>query len=165
VKVRSTPVGWLLILLQLGLGFLTIALAVDEGFARGKVAFADDGWRIGFGAIGAYLTYRAARAFVRTINEATVELSDAQRRVSARLGLLSQLIGAAFLFASYNDWAQDHAVAFDSWTKPVYVAGGIYLILMGGLSRIDGRRMRQLQRERVKRGETISPYLDSSSDE
>jgi len=165
VKVQSTPVGWLLILLQLGLGFLTVALAVDDGFARGKVVFAEDGWRIGFGVVGAYLTYRAARALVRTINEATVELSDAQRRTSARLGLVSQLIGAAFLFAAYNDWVGDHAVAFKSWTRPVFIAGGIYLILMGGISRIDGRRMRQLQRDRVTRGETISPYLESSSDE
>jgi uncharacterized membrane protein len=162
VAVRSTPVGWLLILVQLAFGFVTVAFAVDEGFARGKVVYARVEWRYVLGLIGLFLFYRAARAVVRTVNHATVELSAEQQRRSKRLGRVSEVIGIAFLLASYTPWVKEHSVAFASWAKPLYTTVGCFLIVMGAVSGIDGRKLRRLQQARAAaRGEPVSPYLSS----
>jgi hypothetical protein len=149
-----------MILAPLAFGFLTIALAVDPGFARGKVIFDDQSWRVVLGAIGAFVTYRAARAVVRTINGAPMELSAEETRRQRLRGWIFWLIGGAILLAVFNDEIAQRSVAFRSWTRPVYVAGGIFLVLTGALSRIDGYKIRQKQRERLQRGEELSPYLD-----
>lgn len=150
-----------MILAPLAFGFLTIALAVDEGFARGKVAFESDAWRIALGAIGAFVTYRAARALVRTINGATMELSPEESRRQRLRGWIFWLFGGALLLAVFNDEIAERSVSFRSWTRPVYVAGGIFLVLTGALSRIDGYKLRQKQRQRAAAtGEEVSPYLD-----
>jgi uncharacterized membrane protein len=149
-----------MILAPLAFGFLTIALAVDQRFARGKVVFDDQSWRIVLGAIGAFVTYRAARAVVRTINGAPMELSPEETRRQRLRGWIFWLTGGAILLAVFNDEIAQRSVAFRSWTRPVYVAGGIFLVLTGALSRIDGYKIRQKQRERLQRGEELSPYLD-----
>jgi hypothetical protein len=149
-----------MILAPLAFGFVTIALAVDPGFARGKVVFDDQSWRVVLGAIGAFVTYRAARAVVRTINGAPMELSPEETRRQRLRGWIFWLTGGAILLAVFNDEIAQRSVAFRSWTRPVYVAGGIFLVLTGALSRIDGYKLRQKQRERLQRGEELSPYLD-----
>ena len=161
VTVKSSVVGWVLILFQLAIGFVSIAFAVDEGFAEGKVVFDHEAWRIVLGAAGAYLAFRAARAIVRTINRAPVELGPEQRRRSKRHGWIMWIIGAAFLFAALNRPYAERSVRFTAWAKPAAVVSGVYLVLMGAVARMDGYAMRQAQRARVERGETIAPYLSS----
>jgi uncharacterized integral membrane protein len=150
-KVPTSGFGWFLILWHLGLGFLTIALAVDERFARGKVVFDHENWRIVLGVAGGFLAYRAARAVVRTVNRAPVELGAEQTRRARVWGVVSQLIGVAFLLAALNETVGEHSVDFVSWTKPVYVAGGILALVMGLVAMIDMAAFRQRQQEAARR--------------
>lgn len=164
VQVRGSLVGWILILAQLAFGFLTVALAVDERFARGKVVFDDEIWRVALGAAGAYLTYRASRAVVRTINRSPVELHADDRGTRLR-GVVLWLIGGGFLLAALNEDIAARSIDFLGWVGRVYVAGGIYLLLIGALSRVDGYRLRQRQRRMMQaRREPVPPYL-STTDE
>ena len=146
VAIRQSPIGWVLILLQLGLGFMTIALAVDEGFARGKAVFAGDNWRIVLGALGAFLFYRAARGFVRTINQTPVELSPQTRRSSRINGIAVQLVGAAFWLAASNGEVAAHSVAFEGWVQPVYLVSGIFLVFFGTIYWMDPAKVVQARR-------------------
>jgi hypothetical protein len=153
-KVPASRFGWFLILFQLGLGFLTIALAVDGGFARGKAVFDHDNWRVVLGVAGGFLTYRAARGVVRTINRSPVELTAESVRRSRLYGLVLQVIGIGFLLAALNDTVGERSVDFVSWAKPVYVVGGIYVLIMGLVSMIDITAYRQRQQalaEEVRR--------------
>jgi hypothetical protein len=151
LRVPASRISWLMILFPLVLGFLTIAFAVDESFARGRVVFDHERWRIAFGLVGAYLTYRAARAFVRTINRASVELGREQVRRSRQHGLVLLAIGAGFLLCVLNEVVGDHSVEFRSWARSLYVAGGIYLLLMGAIAMIDIAGYRQRQQELAER--------------
>ena len=146
VTIRPGPVAWILTLLQLGLGFMTIALAVDEGFARGKVFFAADGWRVALGAIGAFLFYRAARGIVRTINRTPVELSPQTRRSTRVYGVIVQLIGGAFWLAASNGEVAAHSIAFDGWAGSVYLVSGIFLVFFGTFYWMDPAKLAKARR-------------------
>lgn len=147
VTVSSSRTSWLIILFPLALGFLAIAFALDKNFARGRIVFDHDNWRIAFGLVGAYLTFRAARAFVRTINRTTVALGPEQLRRSRLNGLVLQAIGAAFLLAAWNDTVGEHSVDFRSWAQTLYATGGIFLLIMGLVGMIDIAGYRQRQQE------------------
>ena len=121
----------MLILVHLAIGFVTIVLAVDEDVAAGKVAFAGDAWRVVLGAAGLFMAYRAGRALVRTINAATIELGPEHFRRARVNGTIALLIGAGFLLASWNHDLAEESIAFSSWAKPVYVSGGLLMILTG----------------------------------
>lgn len=131
VSLRPSTPTFVLILFNLALGFLSIVFALDENVAEGKVAFANDAWRWALGAAGAFIAYRAARALVRTINAATVDLSPAHFRRARVNGLVLELIGWGFILAAWNHDLGQRSVAFFSWAKPVYGAGGILLVLTG----------------------------------
>jgi hypothetical protein len=131
MKLRGGPFSWVLILFQLVAGFLMVVFALDQDFARGKVAFDGSSWRVAFGIVGVFLTYRGARALVRTINGATLELSpDHFRRVRIN-GTLLELIGVALLVAAWGEDVIPDSISFDSWARPLYVAEGILLVLTG----------------------------------
>jgi hypothetical protein len=147
-------VTWVLILIHLALGFVTIVFALDEGFADGKVAFASDAWRVALGAAGAFLAYRAARALVRTINRATIDLGPDHYRRARINGMLLELIGAGFLIASWSEDLSANSVAFSSWAKPVYIGGGILLVLTGWVQWLKPGAARQP-------GSSPSPFPDA----
>lgn len=117
--------------MHLGLGFVTIALAVDEGFAEGKVRFAHERWRWALGAVGVYLTYRAARGLVRSINRATIEYGPKERSRARLRGLFILLIAAGFFIAAQDQELPDRSLAFLSWARPFYTTGAIFLALTG----------------------------------
>jgi hypothetical protein len=137
VTVQPSAVGWILVLYQLVLGFVTMALAVDEGFAEGKVAFQAEPWRVAFGVAGLYLFYRAARGVLRMVNRATVEITPEQHRNSRRHGIVHQLIGAGFLLVIWVGELGERSIEFESWARPFYIAAGIFLVWMGTLHWIN----------------------------
>lgn len=124
-------------LVQLGIGGLTVALALHEGFAEGNIRFDNESWRWGFGAFGAYIFYRAARAVVRMITRANLEIGPERYREARRHGLTQQLRGAGFLLVAWSDYLAERSVAFLSWTEPVYVWGGLFMVFMGTLHWIN----------------------------
>ena len=131
MTLKASPTTMVLILVNLGLGFMTIVFALDEKVAEGKVAFASDAWRVALGAAGLYLSYRAARALVRTINGTTLELSPEHFRRTRINGTILELIGWGFILAAWNRDLGERSVMFTSWAKPVYIVGGILLVLTG----------------------------------
>jgi hypothetical protein len=110
---------------------VTVVFAVDENFARGRVAFANSGWKVAFGAAGVFLTYRAARALMRTINRATIELTPEHFRRARINGIVLELIGIGFLLAAWNDGVAEHSIAFGSWATPLYITEGILSVVTG----------------------------------
>ena len=118
-------------LASLALGFMTVVFALDEHVGGDKVVFAGDAWRVAFGVAGAFITYRSARAMVRTINGASIGLDAAHFRRARLNGAVIELIGIWFLVAAWSRDIGERSVAFTSWTKPVYIAGGILFILTG----------------------------------
>jgi hypothetical protein len=110
---------------------VTIALAVDDGFAEGKVIFASDAWRYVLGAAGAFLTYRAARALVRAINRATIALTPEHYRGARFFGILMVLIGVGFIIAARSDTLAERSIQLLGSTGHVYFGGGVLLVITG----------------------------------
>ena len=152
VTAEPNVVGFLMGFFQLGIGLLTVVLAVNQGFAEGKIRFDGQEWRYAFGAFGAYIFFRAARGIVRMITRATLEVGPDQYREARRHGLTQQLRGAGFLVVAWSDWVAERSVAFLSWTEPLYVAAGIFMFLMGTLHWINPRNVlvRKRQEEHVR---------------
>lgn len=120
-----------MILVQFAVGFLTVVFAIDENFAEGKVAFDAGAWKVVFGAVGVFITYRSARALMRTINGTTIELTPEHFRRARLNGTLLELIGIGLLVAVWSEDIARRTIAFDSWAKPLYIVGGILLVLTG----------------------------------
>lgn len=137
VTADPSGMGYLMALFQLGIGLLTVVLAVHEGFAEGKVVFDHERWRYAFGAFGLYLAFRAARGLVRMITRAKLEIGPDQYRDSRRHGITQQLRGAGFLLVAWSDYVAERSVAFLSWTESVYVTAGIFTLVMGTLHWIN----------------------------
>lgn len=151
IPARQGAGGWLVVVLHLALGGVTLGLAVDEEFARGKAAFANDAWRAVFGAVGALLVFLALRGIVRTLRGETHRLTpELYRRARAR-GRVLILVGLAFLAMAVVGPVSDETVSFDDWTKPFYIGGGAYLALMGLV--FQWNPTRTIRQERVRRGE------------
>lgn len=131
VTINPNVATWLVILIHLALGFMTTGLAVDEGFAEDKVTFDHERWRWALGVIGVFLTYRAARALVRSINRATVTYDSAERRSARLRGLLMILIAAGFFVASDDGELAQRSIQFMSWADPVYRVAAFLLVLTG----------------------------------
>lgn len=151
VPVGTGAGGLLLTLMHLALGGMTVAVAVDEGFAGGKAAFDNDVWRIVFGLVGSGLVPLALRAFVRSLSGGSRKLTPQLYRRGALWGRVLIGLGLVFLAMAVVEPFGDVTVAFSGWAKPFYAAGGAYLMLMGLV--LQWNPTRHLRQQRVARGE------------
>jgi predicted phage tail protein len=157
VTAEPNVVGFLMTLYQLVIGLVTIAFAVFDDFAEGNVAFDHERWRYAFGALGLYLSFRAARGMVRMLARSKLTLSEEKHRDARRHGLTQQLRGAGFLLIAWSDALAERSVAFLSWTEPFYVTAGLFMVLMGTLHWINPQnalravRMREQLMERASK--------------
>ena len=143
--------GWLLAFMHLALGGVTVALAVDEGFAQGKASFASDAWRGVFGLVGATLAFLAIRGVLRSLRDERRRLTPELHRRGAMWGRVLLVIGIVlFAFAVVKPLA-DETVAFAGWVKPFYVVSGIYLALMGLV--LQWNPTRHIRQQRVAKGQ------------
>ena len=139
--------GWFVHLIHLAVGAVAAGLAFNADFAAGKATFASDGWRVGFGAVSAVFAGLALRGLVRVTGDKSFTLTPALRRQGRRRGAAIGLFGA-WLFASATfDVVAEQTVAFDSWTSPFFLIGGLLLVVQGLSFQLDitrGLRRRQL---------------------
>lgn len=137
--------GFVFGVVQLAIGGVALALAVDEGFAAGKAAFAAEGWRIGLGIAGAVLVLLAVRGLLRVASALTTTLTpDIHSRVRRR-GSIIAVIGAWLIAAAAIDPVARATVTFRSWAGTFFGAAGVYLLAMGLSLRLDVRRGLRLQ--------------------
>lgn len=139
--------------LHLVLGGLSVALAVNEGFAAGVAAFAEDVWRIAFGVVGAGIAGLGLRGLVRTLGGSTRTLTADVRRRARANGRAIFVIGLWFLLCVLADGVGRNSVSFDSWAEPAYALGGVYLMLGGLGLQLDPTK--SLRRNRVQQGDGL----------
>ncbi|MFN2587841.1 MAG: hypothetical protein ABR613_06975 [Actinomycetota bacterium] len=150
VMPPAGAVGFLLGLVHLGIGGVAVALAVDDGFAEGKAAFAAGVWRFVLGGVGAVLGLLAVRGLLRVVAAQEKRLTPEVRASARRRGLVVVLVGVwLFATATFEGIAQE-TVAFDSWVDPFFIAGGIYLTLLGLSLQLDPTG--PLRRQRLAQG-------------
>lgn len=150
VPARSGAGGWFLASLHLALGLATVALALDLEVARDEATFSNEAWRVVFGGIGVVLVFLAVRAIVRSFGTQPTAITPQMRRRAAIRGRILIAVGVAF-FAMGLGILSDSTIALDGWAKPFYVAGGVYLVLMGLL--FQWNPTRAIRQQRVRRGE------------
>ncbi|HEV2755764.1 MAG TPA: hypothetical protein VG318_08315 [Actinomycetota bacterium] len=142
--------GFFLGLLHLAIGGVALALAVDEGFASGKAVFGADVWRIVLGVVGAALALLAIRGLVRIAGAQRRTLTPELRRTAARRGRLLAIVGVLLLVTSVTNGFGGETIAFESWTKPFFITGAIYLALMGLSLQLDPSG--PLRQQRLRQG-------------
>ena len=151
MPARSGGGGWFLALVHLAIGGVALGLAVSEDFAEGKAAFASDAWRIVLGAVGAILTFLALRGIARAVAGQTRKLTPDLYKRAKRNGKILLVVGFCLaLAATYGD-VGEATVAFHSWTRPFFIVGGLYLMLLG--LTFQWNPTRTIRQQRVKRGE------------
>jgi hypothetical protein len=137
--------------MHLALGGVTVALAVDEGFAQGKAAFASDAWRAVFGLVGAVLSFLAVRGVLRSLRDERRRLTPELLRHGQRWGRVLIVVGIAFFVLAVVKPLADETVAFAGWAKIVYIVGGVYLALMGLV--LQWNPTRHIRQQRVAKGD------------
>ncbi|MDQ4124135.1 MAG: DUF3592 domain-containing protein [Actinomycetota bacterium] len=147
---RTGAGGWLMALLHFAIGAVTLALALELDLGDAGAAFANDVWRVVFGVVGGLLVFLALRAMVRTVRaEPTTLTLELQRRAAMR-GRALIVVGVAFFCIGVgvmSDWT----IALEGWTKPFYVVGGVYLVLMGLV--FQWNPTRHIRQQRVRQGQ------------
>ena len=151
IPARTGAGGWLFALLHLALGGVTVALAVDTGFARDKAAFSSDAWRAVFGLVGAALAFLALRAIVRMLGDARRRLTPELHRRAALRGRVLILVGIGFFVVATVEGIGNDTVALAGWAKPFYICGAVYLVLMGLVFQWNPTRF--MRQQRLARGE------------
>lgn len=150
ISGRTGAGGWLLALLHLGIGAVTVALALQVDLGGAGAAFANDVWRGVFGVVGGVLVFLALRAMVRTLRAEPRTLTpDLQRRTALR-GRILIAIGTAFFALGVGVMASS-TIALDGWVRPFYVVGGIYLVFMGLV--FQWNPTRYIRQQRVREGQ------------
>ena len=143
--------GWVFALMHLALGGVTVALAVDEGFAQGKAAFASDAWRAVFGLVGAVLSFLAIRGVLRSLRDERKRLTPELHQRGQMWGRVLIVVGSAFFALAVVEPLADETVAFAGWAKVFYIVGGVYLTLMGLILQCDPTR--HIRQQRVAKGQ------------
>jgi hypothetical protein len=134
---RPERIPWLLVLLHLAIGGVALALAVSEEFAAGKAVFASDTWKALLGATGAGIAFTGIRGMFRNLNQSIPSVTEERRRRARIGGRFLILVGAGFVTASTSDAVAARSVAFDSWVDAFFLAGGIYLLILGLLLQLN----------------------------
>jgi hypothetical protein len=140
--------GWLVILAHLAVAAVAAGLAFNADFAAGKATFASDGWRTVFGAVSAVFAFLSLRGLVRVTGDKSFTLTPEVRRRARWRGAAMALFGAWLLACATVDAVAEETIAFDSWTKPFFLAGGLLLLAQGLSFQLDitrGARRRQLR--------------------
>lgn len=132
-------------------GVVSIGLALDDGFAAGKVAFAADAWRAVLGGFGVLLAFLGARGFVRTLTGHRRQLTPELHRRAATRGKILLVVGAGLLAIAVIPAFRDETIDFSSWTKPLYIATGILFIVQGLAMQWNPTRF--IRQQRIARGE------------
>lgn len=151
IPARSGSGGYLFALMHLALGAVTLALAIDDGFARGKATFKSDAWRFVFALVGATLAFLAVRAVVRAVRDERPQLTAALHRRGARWGRVLVGLGVAFFVLAVVGPVGDATVDLSSWTVPFYVCGAVYLVVMGLVLQWNPTRF--IRQQRVAKGQ------------
>lgn len=150
VMNRAGVGGVVLGLAHLAIGGVAVALAVDEGFAEGKAAFAADAWRWFLGGVGAVLGLLAVRGLMRAAAGYQKTLTPEVRRSAARRGRVLIVVGLWLFATTVSAPLAEETVAFDSWVKTLFLLGGLYLTALGLSLQIDPTG--PLRRQRLEQG-------------
>lgn len=148
---RPARIPWPLVLLHLAIGGVAVALAVSDGFAAGKAAFASETWKLLLGATGAGIAFTGVRGAFRNLNQSVPSLTDDRRRNARVWGWLLIVAGAGLAAVSLSEDLARRSVAFDSWVDPFFRVGGIYLVLLGLLLQLNPART--LAQQRLAQGQ------------
>ncbi|MDQ3982143.1 MAG: hypothetical protein M3271_05625 [Actinomycetota bacterium] len=151
VHVRVSGTSWVLVLLQLPLGAVALALAVSEDSASGKAAFSHDAWRVALGVVGGALALLALRAAFRFLADNVPTVTPKRQRQARVRGRILLVVGAWLFAAAVIEDVGESSVSFDSWTRPFFGAGGVYLMLMGLVFQLNPAR--SIRRARLAKGE------------
>jgi hypothetical protein len=146
---RAGTGGWVLALLHLALGGVTVALALEAEVVEDKAAFSNEAWRVAFGAVGVVLVLLALRAMVRSLRAETTTLTPETFRRAALRGRILLGVGVAFVAIGLG-FAKGAIEVYD-WAKPFYVAGGIYTVILGLV--FQWNPTRYIRQQRVRKGQ------------
>lgn len=153
MPARPSTSGWVVGLMHLALGAVTVGLAASPDFAAGKAVFASEASRAVFGLVGAALVFLSLRGMIRMLNGTPRTISPELRRRSAVRGRVLIAAGVAFFVVALVDAAGDVTVSLSGWAKPFYLVGAVYLVLIGLVVQWDPTRFARQQR--VARGEGL----------
>ena len=126
-----------------------MALALKPVTIHEEIVFGSEAWRAVFGAIGVLLTFLGLRGVVRTLRADPLALTPAMHRRAALRGRILIAVGIAFFAVGIG--VSDSTIAAAGWAKPVYVGGGIYLVLMGLVFQWNPTRF--IRQQRVAKGQ------------
>lgn len=153
VPARPSLVSWLILVLHGALGVASIGLAANEESAAGKVAFANDAWRVALGVSGAWLLFVAARALYRNITGWVAEISPEVVGRHRWKGLVLLVLGIWFFGAAQWEGVARETFAVADWAETLYTGGGIYLGILGLVSQLDPTRY--IRAARVRQGQGV----------
>ena len=143
--------GWFFVLMHLAIGGTSIALVLSPDLARGRAAFSHDAWKVVLGLVGAGLTYFAVRGIARSLAKERARITPGLRQRLSRWGKILMLVGVFFFLSAAVTPVGEQTIAFDSWARPLYIAGGLYLFFMGLL--FQWNPTRAIRQARVAKGE------------
>lgn len=143
---RPNKSVWLFAFLHLALGVVTTGLAISEDFAAGKATFSSELWRGVFGLVGSAFVFLSLRGLVRTLSGSAKALTPETRRRGAVKGRVLIAVGVVLFALAAVEALGDETVSLSGWTKPFYMAGGAYLVLIGLAMQWDPTRFMRLQR-------------------
>lgn len=151
MPARSGSGGYVLALIYVAFGVVSVLFALDEGFRRGKVEFSNDVWRVVLGAIGVLAAFIGVRALVRAARGERRSLTPELHQRGARRGKILIAVGVGLLAAAIVPAIGDATVAFSGWAKLVYIVAGALSVLLGLV--FQWNPTRYIRQQRVARGQ------------
>ena len=152
--LRTDPPGtrsfWYSVL-RIAFGGLSVALAIDNGWAGDDVVLANDSWRIAFGVVGATVGLLGLRGFLRYWRGYMWEVTSKSLRRRRLYGGGVALIGLWYSIAAWSDGAVRLGLGLDGWAGAIYGIGGAVLVMQGLALQVDPTPF--LRKSRVQKGD------------
>ncbi|HET7483000.1 MAG TPA: hypothetical protein VFK89_09080 [Actinomycetota bacterium] len=152
LSARPGIFDWLFPLMHFVIGATAVSLSASDELSRGRVAYSGAVWRVVLALIGVALMFFAVRAVIRATSGASLKLTADLRRARMNgtiIGAIAAFLVLAALVAPFGD----ATVRFQSWAKPFFAAGGIYLLLLALM--VQWNPTKTIRRQRVDAGEGV----------
>lgn len=153
LMVKPSRAVWVFLMLGGVFGGISLALAINEGFALGRARFASDQWRAVLGGIGGLFLFLTARGIVRTLRGDVIPTDATRRRRGRFLGLIYLVVGGFCLGVTFSDSLADATISFSSWASVFYRIAGFYFVLLALVAQINPSKA--ISEQRLRAGEGI----------